>query len=322
MKKTLFSLLIVLAVLYGPAAAFAGEVEMSIRFYDKKVYHVSGASGEPVYVEVRITNSSPVTYRFKLADDRLFSVDFDVRSLSNQSLPPADYLLRRRSESRSVFFREIAVEPQESFAFVEDIRNYADLREAGSFIVQARIFPELLRAGSAPPAPLESNRLNLNLRPPALPDAEGLPFEFDVETNAVLAREKLPPDEVIRYMLSARQKSQWEKFFLYMDLPSMITRDAVRNRSWINESEEGRLRMMARYRDDLKASVADGDIGLIPNEFRIENTSYNGENGTVVATEWFREGRVTERRRYTYRLRKIDDIWLIQDYTVERLGTE
>ncbi|MDR1389003.1 MAG: hypothetical protein LBJ31_03410 [Treponema sp.] len=312
MKKSVFFL----AVFALCARVFAGEVEVSIRFYDKKVYHVSGALGEPVYVEVRITNSSPVTYRFKLADDRIFSVDFDVRSLSNQSLPPADYLQRRRSESRNVFFREIAVEPQESFAFVEDIRNYADMREAGSFIVQARIFPELLRTGNL--AALESNRLNLNLRP-ALDDP---PFEFDVETNAVLAREKLPPDGVVSYMLSARQKTQWEKFFLYLDLEAMIRRDPVRNRSWQNESEEGRFRMTARYRDDLSARIADGDISLIPNDFRVENTSYNGEQGTVVVTEWFQEGRVTERRRYTYYLRRHDDIWLIQDYTVEKLGTE
>jgi hypothetical protein len=188
-------------------------------------------------------------------------------------------------------------------------------------VVQARIFPELFRLGS--PVYLESNRLNLNLIPPALPGPDGIPFELDVETNAVLARDKLPPDEVIRYTLTARQKSQWEKFFLYIDLESMLSRDEARERSWRNESEEGRIRMLARYKDELKNSTADnGDISLIPNDFRIENTNYNNENGTVVVTEWFRLGQVTERRRYTYRLRRKDDIWTIQYYTVEKLGTE
>ena len=306
-------------------SAAAGDIDLSIRFYHKKVYHVSGLSGEPIYVQVTVTNRSPATFRFKLADERIFSVDFDVRSLANQSLPPSDYLLRRRSESRNVYFREIVVEPGESFSFVEDIRNYAALMDPGSFVVQARIFPELFRetAVSSPRGmPLESNRLNLNLRPPALPDSDGIPFQMDVETGAVLVREKLPPDEVITYMLNARIKSQWERFFLYINMEALITNDPVRRRSWLNESEEGRFRMIAKYQEDLKNSMADEDIALIPSDYRIENTSHNGETASVVVTEWFQIGRITERRRYTYTLRRRDDVWALEDYTVTRLGTE
>jgi hypothetical protein len=319
--KHTWYLFLALAALTAVQAA-AADVDLNIRFYDKKVYHISGAGGEPILVQATITNRSPVTYRFKLADERIFSIDFDVRSLSNQSLPAADYILRKRSESRNVFFREVTIEPGESFSFVEDIRRYAELREPGSFVIQARIFPELFRLGGSPVF-LESNRLNLNLIPPALPGPGGVPFDLDVETNAVLVREKLPPDEVIRYTLTALQKSQWEKFFLYIDLEAMLARDEARERRWRNESEEGRIRMIARYKEELKNSTADnGDISLVPVDFQIESTAYNNENGTVVVTEWFKERRVTERRRYTYRLRRKDDIWTIQYYTVEKLGTE
>jgi len=308
--------------------AAAADVDLSIRFYDKKVYHISGVSGEPIYVQATVTNRSPLPYRFKLADERVFSIDFDIRSLANKSLEPSDYILRKRSESRNVYFREVVIEPGESFSFVEDVRNYAQLRDAGSFVVQARIFPELFRAElirEAPfsSGPLVSNRLNLNLRPPALPGPDGIPFQLDVETGANLVREKLSPDEVIVYMLTARQKSQWEKFFLYFDMEAMITGDAVRRRSWLNESEEGRMRMTAKYKEDLKTSVVDEDLALVPpSDFRIENTAYSGETGTVVATEWFTMGRIIERRRYTYNFRKQDDIWTIQSYTVIKLGTE
>jgi hypothetical protein len=321
-KRLFFIVFLAVLCIFSAGAA---DIDLSIRYYDKKVYHISGASGEPIYVQVTITNQSPAPFRFKLADERVFSIDFDIRNLANQSLEPADYILRKRSESRNVYFREIIVEPGESFSFVEDIRNYAARRDAGSFVVQARIFPELFRetAVSTPRGlPLVSNRLNLNLRPPALPGTDGIPFQMDVETGAVLVREKLPPDEVVAYMLGARQKSQWEKFFLYMDLEAMINNDAVRRRSWLNESEEGRLRMMAKYRDDLRNSMADEDIALIPSDFRIENTSHNGENASVVVTEWFQVGRYTERRRYTYNLQRRDDVWAIRDYTVIRLGTE
>jgi hypothetical protein len=319
-----------------PVLSQAAEVELSIRFYDKKIYFIAGEpSGtdsrtlpaaeprlpvEPIYVQATIYNRGPQSFHFKLAEERVFSVDFDVRNLANQSLAPAEYLLKKRSESRNVFYRDITVEPGESFSFIEDVRNYADLSLPGSFVVQARIFPNLLR--TAGEIPLESNRLALNLRPLLLPGPDGVPFEMDVETNAVLVREKLPPDEVVRYMLDARIKGQWEKYFLYMDIPAMLSRDAARRRSYLNESAEGRRRMEARYREDLRSSAVDGNIANIPVDYRIENTSYGGDTGTVVVTEWFRDGRITERRRYTYFFRLIDDIWLIQDYTSTILGTE
>jgi hypothetical protein len=272
----------------------SGAVDFSIRFYDRRVYF---AEGDPVYVQVSIANNSPSTYRFKFADERVFSVDFDIRTMSNRSLEPAEDLVRKRTQNQRIFFREIAVESGESFSFVEDLRDYVKLSRPGSFIVQARVYPELYRTSDAaeifpaagsirpaaqdfdpepnPPAVLESNRLNLNIRPPAIPGPGGIPLSMDIETGAVLVREKLPPDQVVEYLLAARQKSQWEKFFLYLDLEAMLSRDAARKRQWLAEGEEGRRRMLERYRTELQSAVIDGDISTIPAEFTVERTVYN-----------------------------------------------
>jgi hypothetical protein len=247
--------------------------------------------------------------------------------MTNLALNPAEILVRRRSTSQQVFFREIAVESGESFSFVEDLRNFVDIHQSGSYVVQARMYPELLRPAGSPvgdaEAPLASNRLSLNIRPPALPASpSGVPVALDVETNANLVREKLPPDQVVRYLLAARQKGQWEKFFLYLDLEAMIVRDAQRQRRWAAESEEGRRRMLERYRSELEAEVVDGDIATIPMEFQIERTTYGAFEGTVSALEKFKIGSYIERKRYTYYLQLKDDVWTIVDYTVLNLGTE
>jgi hypothetical protein len=169
---------------------------------------------------------------------------------------------------------------------------------------------------------LESNRLSLNLRPPVIPGPGGIPLAMDAETNALLVREPLAPDETVRYILNARMKEQWEKFFLYLDLEAMIARDGSRQRQWLAESEEGRMRMLARYRQDLQGAVQDGDISMIPMEFDIERTAYGAEEGTVVVLEKFKTGNYTERKRYTYYLRRKDNIWTVVDYSVLNLGTE
>jgi hypothetical protein len=305
------------------AAAFA-EAGLAIRYFDKRIYHLAE---DPVLVQITLSNPGPAAYRFRLAEDRAFSIDFDVRTMTNLAVEPAQILVRRRSTSQQVFFREIAVESGESFSFVEDLRNFVDITQSGSYVVQARLYPGLLQTASGPAdfaeKPLESNRLSLNVRPSSLFfSAGGIPVAMDVETNAILAREKLPPDEVVRYMLTARQKSQWEKFFLYLDIESMIRRDAQRSRQWIAESEEGRRRMEARYRSELEAERIDGDIATIPMDFQIERTTYGASEGTVSALEKFKVGSYIERKRYTYYLELRDDIWTVVDYTVLNLGTE
>jgi hypothetical protein len=102
----------------------------------------------------------------------------------------------------------------------------------------------------------------------------------------------------------------------------MISRDSYRRRQWLAESEEGRQRMMARYRTELQSETTDGDIATIPREFLIERTIYGAEEGTVTVLEYFRVGTYTEKKRYTYYLRRNNDIWAIVDYSVVNLGTE
>ena len=321
-KRLWFAVL--LAVCGLPLFAVEAGVEFSIRFFDKRIYYIES---DPVYVQATITNNSPSTYRFKLADERVFSIDFDIKTLNNRSLEPADTLVRKRTRYQQVFFREIAVESGESFSFIEDLRDFVDLSQSGSFVVRARVYPELNRAISAAAVPpvtgvLESNRLNLTMRPALVPGPDGIPLAMDVATNAVLVREKLAPDQVIDYMLTARQKSQWEKFFLYLDLEAMLARDAFRRRKWTLEGEEGRRRMVEQYREELQNSVNDGDIAVIPTEFTMERTQYNNFEGAVTVLEKFRLGNFTELKRYTYFLRQKDGVWTVVDYSVVNLGTE
>jgi hypothetical protein len=298
----------------------AGKVSFNIRYFDKRIYFVEI---DPVYVQITIANNSPEAYRFKLADERAFSVDFDIRTMNNRELEPAETLLRKRTGSGQIFFREILVESGESFSFVEDLRNYVNLSRPGSYIVRARIYPELYRSGTAgEPQILQSNRLNLNLRAASIPGPDGIPLAMDVETNAILVREKLAPDEVVEFLLGARQKSQWEKFFLYLDLEAMLSRDPVRQRQWLAESEEGRRRMLERYRRELESAVIDGDIAAIPTDFTVEKTEYNNLEGTVTVLEEFKTGNYTERKRYIYYLQRKDDIWTVVDYSVINLGTK
>jgi hypothetical protein len=292
-------------------------IDFNIRFLDRRIYYVDS---DPVYVQITITNNRPSTYRFKLADERAFSIDFDIRTMTNRQLDEADSLIRKRSQYQQVYFREIAVETGESFSFVEDLRDYVKFQQPGSFRVQAKVYPELYRIGSS--HTIDSNYLTLSMRPPIIPGPDGIPLEMDITTGAVLVRQRLAPDQVVEYMLTARQESQWEKFFLYLDLEAMLSRDAFQRRRWLAENEEGRQRMVREYRLRLQESVDDGDISVIPTTFEIERTTYNNHEGTVIVLQKFRGNNFTEIRRYTYYLERKDSFWIIVNYSLVRLGTE
>jgi hypothetical protein len=80
--------------------------------------------------------------------------------------------------------------------------------------------------------------------------------------------------------------------------------------------------MLARYRRELQSETVDNDIATIPKDFAIERTQYGADEGTVTVLEYFQVGTYTEKKRYTYYLRRRDDIWTIEDYSVVNLGTE
>lgn len=313
--------------LVATATVSANElVSVTIRYFDKRVFFLDN---DPILVQITITNNGPMPFRFRLADERAFSVDFDVRTAANRQVEAAEILIRRRSRSQQVFFREVTIEAGESFSFVEDLREYAALNQAGTFVVQARIFPELIQPNIRWPAgvvrhvdAIISNRLILNIRHRPIIGPDGIPLELHVDTNAILVRERLPPDEVVSFLLTARQRGQWEKFFLYLDLEAMLSRDAHRRRQWAAESEEGRQRMLARYRQELQSAVVDQYISLIPYHFIIERTTYGPLTGEVSVLQFFRIGNYTERRRYTWFLERREDIWFIVDFSVVNLGTE
>ena len=298
----------------------AQDIDVSIRYLEKKVYY---AGQGPIFIQLTLTNKSASTYRFYLADERAFSIDFDVRTMTNRSLEPSEILIRKRTQNQQVFFREVLIQSGESFSFTEDLTSYVKLDQTGSYVIQARLYPALYQtARGTTNQAIESNRLALTLRPAPLAEPGKPGPALDADTNAILVRQNLPPDQVIAYILSARQKGQWEKFFLYLDLEAMLSRDGVRKRQWQAESEEGRQKMLERYRSDLKNAIVDGDIATIPIEFTVERTNYGAEDGTVTVLEKFRYGTYVERKRYTYYVRRKDGIWVVVDYSVINLGTE
>ena len=295
-------------------------VDVNIRFYDKRLYYPESS----IPIKVTISNNSAQTYRFKLAEDRVYSLLFEARTPANRALDLADDYKRTLASTRPVFYREMAVEPGEEYSFVEDLARYVHVADPGSYSVRATFYPELVQSAPGVPqdvvSPILSNVLILAVRPsPAVPPASDL---VSPDTGELLRPEAIPPDEVVSRTIVARQRSKWNEFFLYLDLESLMTRDETRRRAYDRESDEGRRRLVERYRADLRTNVVDLDIVTIPASFEIIDTRYSANHGTVRVIEKFDYHSYLMVKEYDYELVRRDNIWYIVGYSVLNKGTE
>lgn len=290
------------------------QPEVTIRFYDQAVYFL----GDPIMIEMTVANATTQPLSFNVADNRVFSFDFDVRTTTNLAVNHAPDFITARTSDQPVYFRTVTLQPGEKYAIVEDLTKYAAFTNAGLYVVQGKLFPQLWRGDTS--APLISNRLSLNVKPPVVTEQERAVVE--AQTGALITRQAFPPDQVVQYTISARQKSQWDKFFLYLDLESLLRKNPEKDRVWRRSSQQEQQTMLAQFKQQLMASTISTDINVIPTSFEIQNTTYGQTDGTVQVLEKFAHTDYTELRQYTYDLKKVEGFWIITDYEVKNLGTQ
>jgi len=293
----------------------AAQAELSISYFDKRVY----MPGSDVLVKVSVRNTGPTPWRFKLADDKRRSISFDVRSLSNRKLEPSETLKRILASSAPAYYRDIILQPGEEYAFVENVSDFVSLSEPGAFVVVCALHPELIGAGSSAPD-LRSNALSLSLRPGAM--TPSIAESFRAETAELLRAERIGPDEVVARTIRARQKGNWNEFFLYLDIERLLKANVDKARAYDRESDDGRRRMLAAYKAELMKATTDVDIVVVPSSFSIRETRYGPSYGRVTTLQSFAYDGFSMIKEYTYELERRDDIWYIVSYTVLNKGTE
>lgn len=294
------------------------DISVSIKYYDRTMYYPGNPDTNPVFVHISIKNNSARTMRFKLADDRMFSVDFNGYTIKNLQIPQTENVIRKRTTNQTVYFREISLETGEEYSFVENLKDYIEISEPSVYYVELKFYPELYKSKYLS---VTSNRLSLEIRPsPSAASSAVLPVKN--KSAELLKPEEISPDKVVEQTIIARQKSLWDQYFLYLDIEAMLQRNAPAKRKYISSSAEERARMLKNYRADLMQSRIDNDIVAVPEKFEIERTVYSKTEGTVTVTEWFRYPNYHEKKSYVYKVRQREGIWQIYDYTVTNLGTE
>lgn len=303
----------VLTLALMPLSAQASDIQMSIQFFQQQLYY----EGDPVKVKITLSNESSETYRFRLADSRMFNLEFDVKDMANQPAKPGSDYIKILSDNRPIYVRDVSIQPGEEFSFVETLNDYRVLK-AGVYLVQGLFHPELL--GNTTIASLNSNRLSLSIRPKER-KVDMLGETLQAEVQEVLQLEQIPPDQVVAFMLSARQQNRKEAFFLYLDLPSLYQKEAARGEKYRRMSETNRLDHLKEYKEQLWENMANDPLGKSPMHWKIDQTSYRDTTGEVIVTQEFNQDQFVQIMEYRYKLERKQNVWYIVDYIVNNKGT-
>ena len=138
------------------------NASVSIKYYNRSIYYPGMNDENPIEVHITIKNNGTDTLRFKLADDRAFSLDFFAYTVKNSRLEQTDSLIEKRTTNRIAYFREIALESGEEYSFVENVKDYIKIDEPSVYYLELSFYPELYKSKYLK---LDSNRLTLEIRP-------------------------------------------------------------------------------------------------------------------------------------------------------------
>lgn len=313
MKKLIFlTYLIFLSLAF--AFGSSGSIHFTLNFFDKQIYYPDSS----IKIKINVANESSESFSFNSAEIHSYNFMITVKSLRNIILPPSEKLIIDKNQDKPVFYRKITLMPGEEFSFITTLDKYTKINKPGIYIVQGEFYPDFNKTveGSS----IKSNILTLSVRPStSVPALQGL---IDTETHEILKKVAMPPDEIVSYLITSRQKGDWNKFFLYLDMESLIQNQPRMEAKFRNSSESERLEMIRKYKKAMENTTVDNDILLVPSSFEIQQTSYTSSRGKVRVLETFTYRTYKENKVYNYFLHKIDGIWSIYNYEVRNIGTE
>lgn len=313
-KRLIFGLTCTILTLVFPFGTHG--LNVSIRLYNEQVYFPDST----VELFVTVINETPDSARFRIADNRLFNLDFDVTGPANRRVDSSRQFITGRTTNQ-VYYRTITLEPGERFSFVERLTDYVEITEPALYSVQAIFYPELF--SSVQSRTIRSNPITLSIRPGETPETRR-EMRFEAITEQVLQREQKSPDEVVEYLLEARRQGNWDRFFLYLNLEKLFRQAPERDRRFRRLSEEEQLQELRQFRTRLEEQDVreDSELVLVPDDYEILRTSFSPIEGEVTALMTFDFDRYREVKRYTFDLERRNGFWEIIGYSVVNLPNE
>ena len=305
--RTFWSFGLLLFFSLNTARLFA--VQFTLAYYEKEAYYTNSK----IRIKAILHNDSNEAFFFRAADNRVFNLNVDVRTLDNKALKESANRTMLQNSTKPYFYRDISLEPGEEYAFIFNLNEFVQIDSPGIFILAASYKTDLTSQNA-----VGSNKLYLNIRPRVAAKPE-YSERIDSKTHELLSKQELNPDEVVANTLKSLVEESWSRYFLYLDLEYLIRQSSYYYRRFIASDEQGQRKLLG----DFRQALTDGAIPEMtamrdkPEKFEIIRTTYTQQEAEVIVSLTFERKGYTEMMRYTYYLHKKynqnkeDNIWYI-----------
>ncbi len=296
----------------GPLFA---ELSVSIDIHNEDLYFVDA----PIDLAVTIENSGIQDRTFSIADEFMQSIDMEVWNEQGEALGPSATFIRARNRQH-MRYRNLTLLPTEQFVRIIRLNEFVDLVEPGIYTIRAHFYENLPQDSfDRQTRTIHSNSLLLSIRPGTYTENR-IDESIRSLTEEVLIREDLRPDEIVEYVVQARRNSDWERFFLFIDVESLLLETPDLKQRYMRASGEAKQDMLALFRETLKEERIEDSITAVPSDVRILKTEYGPLDGTVLTQQVFNQSTFEVVKEYLYYFER-KNYWKITGYSVLNLGT-
>ncbi|MCX8058603.1 MAG: hypothetical protein N3A58_04220 [Spirochaetes bacterium] len=273
-----------------------------IKFSNEQIYYL----GKPIVLKIEIINKSYNNYFLQIANDISYNFNFIIISSDGEQIEyKEDYILKKRSIDK-VFTKEIMLSPNEAYSVEIDVNQWFDFKKEGMYFIQGVFYPYI----DSNERIISQNILKLNLKPKLEGETQIVKKVFQTEVERLKLKE-IPPYKILELHLKARQRRDWNEFFLYIDFDSFIMNYPSYRDKYKYASESSRLNIIEDFKNYL--------ISTFYNDllyFEIRKVLIEIDRCKIDTYLEFSYKNYIEKYQAEYYLRLKDQIWLIIGYEI------
>ncbi len=284
------------------------EIKVELQFYSQ-TYRLN----EAIPVVVNVFNQEGEKFGFFVSPQIYESFFFMVKTPKNEDIVIRDdfKIEMKENESSSGDFRNIWLEPGESFSRTIDITQWFDVRESGYYYIKGVFYPN----PDDPSHKVESSFYKILVKSPRIIE-EKLNTEKQQSMAHLDAIKKMPPYDAIADLIDAKMKKDWDRFLAHIDANRLI----MSFQNFASDYENARtgayrLDVLERFKRYLTVHWQD----LILS-YKINRSEITENSATVECDVEYKVRTVSYSLRYTFYLYKNhENQWLVNDYTALRI---
>jgi len=303
----ILSMFILTTFLIGQDISFDYSVLNYTANIKKDVYAV----GEPIEINNLIKNMGSETIAIEVSDVYSLNFDFVLYTLNGKLVEKSMnyYEKKERAIQNLKSPRKETLFPDEQYGQTITLNEYYDDLEPGRYILEPIFFPLTNMADTYPS--VYGKKIQIRIVP--IPYEENVAeVEDGVSTDAY---KPLPPYETVDFILNAKLKGNWEAFFAYIDLSSIITLYSDWNERLNKLPKSKRYKLLEEFK---KYLIANFEQDMI--DYDVVRESREKNNSIVIAEIYKGKKRVTFTSRYTFSLEKRNEYWIVVSYSMVNLG--